>query len=222
VSVSLFADRPTDRRSRSVQPIAKGGFLLDFAIYSISASAARREQCLPLGIKQRYISVVWLRSVRFDSVQLNLFYFILAAAADWVFFSFVRLSLGSISFSRISLSALSLQSFSPIFLSPFSVVSSLQRRFLLVLFDENASNGSIWIRLVRVVPTRVSSLLSDGFCFPSRRLTFDENGLNCSLLIRLVQGFPTLVSVSESDISLFPSRSFPFLASSPFSPGHFC
>jgi hypothetical protein len=48
---------------------------LDFAIYSISASAARREQCLPLGIKQRYISVVWLRSVRFDSVQLNLFYF---------------------------------------------------------------------------------------------------------------------------------------------------
>jgi hypothetical protein len=65
----------------------------------------------------------------------------LHAAADWVFFSFARLSLGS--FSPLFLSAFSVGSFSRL----FSLVSSLQRHFLLVTFDENASNGSIWKRL---------------------------------------------------------------------------
>jgi hypothetical protein len=70
-----------------------------------------------------------------------------------------------------------------LFLSDFSVssfsrllllVSSLQRRFLLVTYDEHASNGSIWIRLVQAVPTRVSSLLSARLFFSFLRLTFDE------------------------------------------------
>jgi hypothetical protein len=92
-----------------------------------------------------------------------------------------------------------------------SLISSLQRHFLLVTFDENASNGSIWIRLVRAVPTRVSSLLSARFFSPSRRLTFDENASNCSYSIRLVQGFPTLVSKSKSDSFLIPLSLFPSL-----------
>jgi len=103
-----------------------------------------------------------LRSVRFGAIE-----FILAAT---VFFSFVRLSLGSGSFSPLFLSDFSVGSFSRL----LSLVSSLQRHFLLDTFAEKASNGSLWIRLVRSFPTRVSSLLSAGFFFPSRRLTFDE------------------------------------------------
>jgi hypothetical protein len=112
----------------------------------------------------------------------------LHAAADWVFFSFARLSLGSL--SPLFLSAFSVGSFSRL----FSLASSLQRHFLLVTFDENASNGSIWIRLARSFPTRVSSLLSAGFFFPSRRFTFEEMSRMGSLSMRLVEAVPTLVS----------------------------
>jgi hypothetical protein len=103
------------------------------------------------------------------------------------------LSLGS--FSQLFLSAFSVGSCLAVFFRLlFSLVSSLQRNFLLVIFAENASNDSIWIRLARIFPTRVSSLLSAGFFFPSRRLMFDEMSSICSLSIRLVQAIPTLVS----------------------------
>jgi hypothetical protein len=63
-------------------------------------------------------------------------------------------------------------------------------------FPCSVAIGSLWIRLVRIFPTRVSSLLSAGFfCFPFRRFTFDGMSRICSLLMRLVQGVPTLVSL---------------------------
>jgi hypothetical protein len=86
------------------------------------------------------------------------------------------------------------------FLLLFSLVSLPHRHFLLDTFAEKASNGYLWIRIVRVVPTRVSSLLSDGFCFPSRRFTFDEMSRMGALSIRLVHGVPTLVSMSNLEL----------------------
>jgi hypothetical protein len=142
-------------------------------------SAARRERW-----EQRCISVVWLRSVRFGAIEFMSFSPSFGCLSD--------LSLGS--FSQLFLSAFSVGSCLAVFFRLlFSLVSSLQRNFLLVIFAENASNDSIWIRLARIFPTRVSSLLSAGFFFPSRRLMFDEMSSICSLSIRLVQAIPTLV-----------------------------
>jgi hypothetical protein len=99
--------------------------------------------------------------------------------------------------SRLFLSTISVGSFSP--------VSTLQRRFLLVTFDKHASNDSLWIRLVRLVPTRVSSLLSVGLFLHSHRLTFDKMAADWVLFffVRLSLG-----SFSPLSLSAF-SRPFP-------------
>jgi hypothetical protein len=80
------------------------------------------------------------------------------------------------------------------------LVSLPRRHFLLDTFAEKASNGSLWIRLVQAVPTRVSSLLLAGFFFPSRRFTFDEMSRMGAISIRLVLSVPTLVSMSNLEL----------------------
>jgi hypothetical protein len=88
----------------------------------------------------------------------------------------LSLSAGSVllSLSWVLISLSRSLSFSFFFRLLFSLVTLPRRHFLLDTFAENASNGSLSIRLARSFPTRVSSLLSAGFFFPSRRLTFDK------------------------------------------------
>jgi hypothetical protein len=72
------------------------------------------------------------------------------------------------------------------FLLLFSLVPLPRRHFLLDTFAEIASNRSLWIRFAHSFPKRVSSLLSAGFFFPSRRFMLDEMSLMGSLSMRLV------------------------------------
>jgi hypothetical protein len=101
---------------------------------------------------------------------------------------------------RVSLSALSL-GFSRLLLR-FSAI------FSWFLFDENASNGSIWIRHARAVPTRVSSLLSVKFFFPSRLLLRFSAIFSWTLLMKMLQMalFGSASSVASQRASRFCYR----------------